>query len=278
LERVRRSCSFWLPLTIVAALFLALTAWTQRSLAQGAAQPTYASAEQATQALRDAVQNDNEQVILQVLGCRKELASSGDGLRDKAERKEFATKYQEMHRLVREADGSTVLYIGAENWPFPIPLISVKGKWRFDADRGKKEIVFRRIGENEAAAIQACHASVRAMRGYTSEPDGDNAATRHPQTLVTSQPGGSSSTPGKAQGTSAPFNGYYFRQVSNDSDIADGAVVFVAYPAEYRSSGVMTFAVTADDVVFENDLGPNTARVAKAISKETPDLTWHLAE
>jgi len=75
-----------------------------------------------------------------------------------------------------------------------------------------------------------------------------------------------------------PFYGYYFRQVSDDSEVADGAVVFVAYPAQYRSSGVMTFVITSDDVVFERDLGPNTARLAKAIGKVTPDLSWQLAE
>jgi hypothetical protein len=266
LERVHRLCFFWLPLTTAVVLLLTLTLWAQLSLAQETAQPTYASAEQASQALNEAVKNDNEQVILQILGGRKELASSGDPLEDKAERNQFLAKYQEMHRLVRQSDGSMVLYVGAENWPFPIPLVSQKGKWFFDPDAGTEEIFFRQIGENEAVGIQVCHALVRALRGGASGPELNNSASQYAETLVT------------VKDASGPFDGYYFRRVSNDSDIADGAVVFVAYPAQYRYSGVMTFVVTADDVIFEKDLGPNTARVAKAISKKTPDLTWHLAE
>ena len=278
LVRVQRFWFFWLPLMTAAALFLTLTVWAGLSLAQGTAQPTYASAEQATQALNEAVQSDNEQAVLQILGCQKELASSGDSLQDKVERNHFAAKYQEMHRLVRQSDGSMVLHIGAENWPFPIPLVSEKGKWRFDADAGSQEILFREIGENESAAIQACHTLVRAMRGGSSAPDDNNLAGQYAKTLVSAQAADGTPTLANALAASVPFDGYYFRQVSNDYDIADGAVVFVAYPAQYRSSGVMTFVVTADDVVFEKDLGPKTARVAKAVSKNTPDLTWHLAE
>ena len=152
----------------MATLLLALT--VRSSLAQGPTQPVYASAEQASQALYEAVQNDNERTILQILGGRKELACSGDKLEDKAEREQFAAKYQQMHRLVRQTDGSVVLYIGAENWPFPIPLVSEKGKWHFDADAGTQGMFFRRIGQNEAVAIQLCHALVHAITENNSEP------------------------------------------------------------------------------------------------------------
>jgi hypothetical protein len=168
-----------------------------------------ASAEQATQALYEAVQNDNEQAILQILGGRKELASSGDGLEDKVERQQFATKYQQMHRLVRQSDGSMALYIGAENWPFPAPLISEKGKWRFDADAGTQEIFFRRIGENEAVAIQTCHTLVRAITGDTGETASNDPLTRYAQTLVSTQAADVSRTRANAQGASAPFDGYH---------------------------------------------------------------------
>jgi hypothetical protein len=277
LERVQRFWFFSLPLMTGVTVFLTLAVWAV-SLAQGAAQPTYASAEQASQALYKAVQNDNERAILQILGGRKELASSGDGLEDKLERKQFAAKYQEMHRLIRQANRSLVLYIGAENWPFPIPLISEKGKWRFDADAGTQEIFFRRIGENEAVAIETCHALVRAIKGDTSETGSSDSLTRYAQTLVSAQAANASRTPTNAQEASAPFAGYYFRQVSNDPEEADGAVVFVAYPAQYRFSGVMTFVVTSVGTVFEKDLGPNTAKLEKAIGKDTPDLSWDLAE
>jgi hypothetical protein len=272
LERVQRFWLFWLPLTIAVALFLALTVWARLSLARGAAPPAYASAEQASQALYEAVQNDNEQAILQILRDRKGLASSGDELEDNVERKQFAAKYQEMHRLVRQADGSIVLYIGAENWPFPVPLISEKGKWRFDADAGRQELFFRRIGENESVANDTCHALARAIMDNDRESTSDDFITQYAVNLVNAQAANARRTPLN------PFYGYYFRKVSDDSEIADGAVVFVAYPAQYRSSGVMTFVITSDDVVFEKDLGPQTARLAKAIGKAMPVLSWQLAE
>ena len=277
-ERVQRFWFFWLPLMPAVALFLTLMVWVRVSIAQETAQPTYASAQQAIQALYDAVQNNNEQTILQILGGRKELASSGDELKDKAERKQFVEKYQQMHRLVRQTDRSMVLYIGAENWPFPEPLISDKGKWRFDADAGSEEILFRQIGEHEAVAIRVCHALVRTSNGDTVETSSSDPAIRYAQTLVSPQPGDARRIRVNAQVASTSFDGYRFRQVSDDADIADGNVVFVAYPVQYRSSGVMTFVITADDAVFQKDLGPNTARLAKGIRKDTPDLSWQLAE
>jgi hypothetical protein len=272
LERVRRSWFSSLSLTTAVTLFLTLIVWVRMSRAQGTAQPTYASAEQASQALYEAVQNGNERAIPQILGDREELATSGDELKDKVEQKQFAAKYQEMHRLVRQSDGTMVLHIGAENWPFPVPLISEKGKWRFDADGGQQELFFRRIGENESVAIQACHVLVRAIVDNHHEPTHDDFVTQYALSLVSAPVGHASRSPAK------PFYGYYFRKVSDDLEIVDGAVVFVAYPAQYRSSGVMTFAVTSDDVIFEKDLGPQTTTLAEAVSKDTPDLSWHLAE
>lgn len=271
LENDRQFWFFWLPL--MTTLFLALVVWVRQSSAQEAAQPTYATAELASQALYQAVQNGNEQAILQILGGRQEVASSGDNLKDNAERRQFATKYQEMHRLVRQSNGTTVLYIGAENWPFPVPLTSENGKWRFDADSGAEEIFFRQIGENEAVAIQVCHALVRRVAGDSS--DSNSSANVYAETLVNANADGGH---GSANAQAAPFHGYYFRQVSKDTSISEGAVVFVAYPAQYRSSGVMTFVVTSDDVVFQKDLGPHTARLANTSGKTTPDLSWQLAE
>ena len=277
LERVQRFWFFCFPWMAAAALFSSLLVSVGSTHANQPAQPSYPSAEQASQALYDAVQADNERMILQILGGQKELATSDDELEDKAERKQFAAKYAEMHRLVRQTDGSTVLYIGAENWPFPVPLISENGKWRFDAHAGTKEIFFRRIGENEAVAIQVCHALVQTIAGNTSETASSDAVTRYAQILVSAHKA-PASNPAIGQGASTSFDGYYFRQVSHDAEIVDGDVIFVAYPVEYRSSGVMTFVITSDDVVFEKDLGPETATLAKTIGKHTPDLSWQLAE
>src|ERR1700724_871044 len=126
------------------------------SFAQDAQPKTFASAGDAAKALFQATQKEDEQALEAILGAGKEVTSSSDEVEDKLEREQFSKKYQEMHRLVREGDGSTVLYIGAENWPFPIPLASKDGAWYFDSKRGVEEIKFRRVGENEATAIQVC--------------------------------------------------------------------------------------------------------------------------
>jgi len=278
LERVRSFWFFWLPLTTAVTLFLTLTVWVLVAPGQEPSQPTYASPEQASQALYEAVQKDNEQTILQILGGQKELATSGDELEDKAERRQFAAKYAEMHRLVRQADGSMVLYIGAENWPFPVPLIAKNGKWRFDADAGTQEIFFRRIGENEAVAIQVCHDVVKANTENSSESANNDPVIRFAQTLVSTQATDASPSPANGQRIPPSFDGYYFRRASRDTDTVHGNVVLVAYPVEYRSSGVMTFVVTSDDVVFQKDLGPETPTLANAIGKDAPDLSWQLAE
>jgi Protein of unknown function (DUF2950) len=263
---------FWVPLTIAVALFLTLTIWVRLSLGQGRPKPTYASHEEASQALYEAAQDDNEQAILQILGGHQELVSSGDPQDDKAARRQFAAKFKEMHRFVRQFDGTWVLYIGAENWPFPVPLVREKEKWFFDADAGAQEILFRRIGENESVAIEVCHALARITLENHREPTSDDAATQYALNLVDAKRADGSHTPAN------PFHGYYFLRVSDDADIDDGAVLFVAYPVKYRSSGVMTFVITSDDVVYQKDFGLNTPKLARTVSKDTLDASWQLAE
>src|ERR1700693_1532724 len=133
-------------------------------LAQQPSQPTFQSTVEASQSLFQAVQSNNEEVIAKILGGPSELTSSRDPGQDKLDREIFVQKYQEMHRLGRESDGSVTLYIGAENWPFPIPLIETAGAWRCDADGGLKEVLFRRIGENELTAVEICHELVAAEK------------------------------------------------------------------------------------------------------------------
>src|SRR6266404_4004448 len=128
--------------------------------AAGPGTKTFASPSEACKALSQAVKNGDEKTLESILGVGKEITSSSDEVEDNLEREQFSQKFQEMHRMVREADGKTVLYIGAENWPFPIPLISKNGVWYFDPDSGKQEILFRSIEENEATAIEVCDAFV----------------------------------------------------------------------------------------------------------------------
>jgi hypothetical protein len=215
-----------------------------------------------------------------ILGGDKELVSAGDGAEDKIDREQFAQKYRQMHRLVRESDGTTLLYVGAENWPFPVPLVSRAKSWYFDADAGAQEIRFRRLGENEYAAIQTCHALVQASKQPGSATGEVDPITQFAVTLIKALPQ-RISTPANGAG---PFHGYYFRILAaqrngeNGVNGKTGGFVVVAYPAEYRSSGVMTLIVTQDDVVYETDLGPNTTEVVKAMTSWKRTSTWRVAE
>jgi hypothetical protein len=167
-----------------------------------------------------------------------------------------------MHRLVREPVGSTVLYIGAENWPFPIPLVSDNGEWHFDSDRGKQEILFRRIGENEAVAIEVCEEFAMAKNASAAKAVSEDAITRYAENLATAA---ATSNDNK---DSTPFHGYYFR-IMTENHATKKTLTLIAYPAEYQSSGVKTFVVTWRGTVFEKDLGPETKTLAPQMKVRT---------
>src|SRR5205823_12232649 len=145
----------WMVALAVSALLT--LGYARLSFGQRSEPRTFSSPGETSNALFQAVKNEDEQALEAILGAGKEVTSSSDEVEDKLERERFGQKYQEMHRLVREPDGTTVLYIGAENWPFPIPLVSENGAWYFDSASGKQELLFRRVGENETTAIQVCH-------------------------------------------------------------------------------------------------------------------------
>lgn len=258
---------------------LLVMGYSQLSLAQKSGPKTFSSPGEASGALFQAVQNGDEEAVESILGAGKEVTSSSDEIEDKLERERFSQKYQEMHRLVREPDGSTVLYIGAENWPFPIPLVSKNGVWYFDSDSGTEEILFRTVGENETTAIQVCHALAKAKEGSATETTGDDSIRKYVQSLVSSGTASAVSTARDLEKEPAPFHGYYFRVVTSSpaGGKKAGAVALVAYPAEYRSSGVMTFIVTRNGTVHEKDLGSKTTAVAKKLERG-PDSSLHTAE
>ena len=232
-------------------------------LAQQSAQPTFQSAESATQTLFQAVQRNDEQDIAKILGGPTELTTSPDKGQDKVDRELFVKKYEEMHRLCRESDGSVTLYIGAENWPFPVPLVAKNGTWQFDAEAGLKEVTVRRIGENEFSAIAICHQFAAAGKRYHAKPGTANLADSSPASLVARVTGEPTS------GDPILFQGYYFHVMATARGFA-----LIAYPVEYRSSGVMTFVATENDVVYEKDLGSDTAKVAGAMTAFHKDATW----
>src|SRR6202022_1950771 len=176
-SRLRFNC-----MAVLAALVLLVVGYSRLSLAQKSGPTTFSSPREASNALFQAVQNSDEETLERILGAGKEVTSSSDEIEDKLERERFSQKYQEMHRLVREPDGTTVLYIGAENWPFPIPLVSKNGAWYFDSDTGMQEILFRTIGENETTAIQVCHhVLAKAKQSSETETTGDDGISQYAQ-------------------------------------------------------------------------------------------------
>jgi hypothetical protein len=244
----------------------------QASPAQPPGPKTFSTAEEASHALYLAVEGRQEKALTAILGAGNELVSSGDRAQDRRDRERFVEKYRQMHRLVREPDATTVLTIGAENWPFPIPLVFGNGAWHFDAQAGTDEVLFRRIGENELNATQACHALVLAQREHRwMERDPSMRALR---ALL-----GNAAN----RGPGVAFHGYYFRVLpvgSATSPVAHrkapaGGLAIVAYPETYGSTGVMTYVVDRDDVVYAKDLGPATGSVAQGMTRYEPDSTWH---
>jgi len=239
---------------------LLLAAYAPLSVAAKSNQPTYSSAEEAGHALFLAVQNHDGRAVGEILQAGPSPLSADEDLQDRLDRERFAQKYREMHRFTRQADGGMVLYIGAENWPFPIPLVSRNGAWRFDSDAGAHEVRYRRIGENELTAIALCQALVAP-----SHPGADGA-TDGPTAAVLAA--------AKSGGRPVAFHGYYFRTLMGSGN----SVAALAYPVAYRSSGVMTFAVDAGGGAYEKDLGANTAKIAGSMSGYRIDRTWTPAE
>jgi hypothetical protein len=250
--------------------------FAQGSEANGSEPKTFSSAAEACQALNQAVKNDDEQGVDAILGTKKEDASSSNEGEDTLEHEQFTQKYEEMHRLVQETDGKTILYIGAENWPFPIPLVSSNGVWHFDSDRGKQEILFRRIGENEATAIQVCQEFAMANNASAAKAASEDPITQFAERLA--QTGAANADSNEP----TLFHGYYFRIVTQNSAAPGGGggktggLILVSYPAQYQSSGVMTFVVTKHGMVFEKDLGTGTATVAPQL-KARSGSQWHPA-
>jgi hypothetical protein len=270
----------------LSALTLLAVGCSPLSLAQKSGPETFASPWRASSALFQAVQNNDEEAVERILGATKDVTSSSDDLEDKLERERFSQKYQEMHRLVREPDGTTVLYIGAENWPFPIPLVSKNDAWFFDSDTGKDEILFRTIGENETTALQVCHVLAEGKERSNIETATALTVSEYAQSLANSGAANSDNRPRNIHSESKPFHGYYFRRLNtavagtktSAPDFRAKAIpVLVAYPAHYRSSGVMTFIVTGDGKVYEKDLGSKTTTLAKGL-KRGPDSRWRATE
>jgi hypothetical protein len=275
------------------------------SPAQQSGQKTFSSAQEASDALATAAKNNDEKTMLEIFGSDgKQIVSSGDETEDAQNRAHFAERYQQMHRLVKEPDGTTILYVGAENWPSPIPLVHKGNSWYFDTEAGKKEILYRRVGRNELSAIRVCQELVAAEKEYAARHDGEyaqkiysdeghhdglywKAAAGEPESpigpLVASAV--AEGYPKNQEAASTPYRGYYFHILmaqGKKSYIENGKMTsgfaFVAYPAEYRSSGVMTFTVNEDGVVYEKDLGKKTDVLGQGMKEYAVGSGWQKAE
>jgi Protein of unknown function (DUF2950) len=298
-------------LRVAALATLLFACFAVDSTAQQKGQKTFPSPEDASKAVVAALQNNDEKAVLEILGpAAKQIVSSGDPIEDTENHATFVRKYEEMHRFLKEPDGSVTLYIGAENWPTPIPLETKGNLWFFDTEAGEREILFRRIGRNEYSAIRICQEIVAAQKEYHAMQHNEYAKQIYSDEgqhngLYWKVPDGEPQSPigplvasavaegyakGKA-GPPTPYRGYFFhvlrRQGKNAPSGAKSYIVngkmtqgfaFVAYPAEYRSSGVMTLIVNQDGIVYQKDLGKKTEVLGKAMQEYNPDPSWQPAE
>src|SRR6266550_537431 len=276
----------------------------------------FASPDDASNALLAAAKSGDQNALLAIFGPdSKEVIYSGDSVQDKNAANAFVAGYGVMHRWRNMPDGAQILLVGADNFPFPIPLKkNGDGKWFFDTAAGKDEVLNRRIGRNELAIIETCGAVADAQAEYYAQPhDGDKAKLFAAKFI--SDPGkqnglywksaeGQPTSPlgplaafATAEGYSAKadahtaFHGYYFHMLKGQSDKAPGGArdyvvngkmtggfAFVAYPAEYGNSGIMTFMINQDGVLLEKDLGKTTTETATAMSVFDPDSSWIVVE
>jgi hypothetical protein len=299
-------------LTPLAVFLLWTFGFTRVLLAEPSGHRTFSSPAQASRALFLAAQAGDEKALLEIFGPDgREIISSGDPVEDKNSRDQFVAKYRQMNRLVEGPEGTVRLYIGAENWSLPIPIVNHNDAWSFDTGAGKDEILLRRIGRNEIAAMRICQELVDAQKEYYAESlDGEGkqyakkfvsderkhnglywktgrGESESPIGPYLAYAGGDTYPAAASNSGAQPFYGYYFQILTKQGEhaaggaknyIVDGKMTrgfaFLAYPVEYAASGVMTFVVGQDGIVYQKDLGPNTAKLAKALSVYDPDQTW----
>jgi hypothetical protein len=305
-------------LTIAAAITLLIgVAGSRDAVSAGPRQKSFASPGEAVQALVEAVKAGDMEALAAILGPEgSQLISSGDAVADKQDRAHFVLSYEESNKLERPTETKAVLVIGQDQWPLPIPVMKEGDAWRFDTAVGKEEILNRRIGRNELSAMQVCLAYVDAQREYARvarESDGVLAYAMKFRSDEGKQNGlywptkeGEGSSPlgvlvanARAEGYSrkasggkpAPYHGYFYRILTAQGPDAPGGAydygvngkmiggfALVAYPAQYGVSGVMTFIVNHEGVVYEKDVGTDTEEIALAMQTYNPDSTWKKAK
>jgi hypothetical protein len=286
-------------------------------LAAPVSQQTFASPQGAVDDLFAATQKHDRTALQAIFGPDSDrLLSSGDKYADAAQETRFADAYREKHVLVQQSQDRFVVQVGANDWPLPIPIVEDNGRWRFDTHAGDEEIIDRRIGRNELAAIRTLLACVDAQDEFFARMK-EQTGTGYYAGRIISSPGKHDGLywpatsgqpdspleplieaaqgegyPGELiNGRSYPYQGYYFRTLRAQGEHAPGGAkdyfvgdepsapltngfAMIAWPASYGVSGIMSFLVNRDGVVFQKDLGPETARIAPATTRFDPDLSW----
>jgi hypothetical protein len=296
---------FVMPALLIAALIVVA------SSTAALAQQDYKSPQDAVDALVATARSGDLKAALEVLGKDGEdILSSGDKVSDDAVRARFVVSYDKKHTITMDGDKKATLIIGDNDYPFPIPLERNKnGSWSFDTDEGRREILYRRIGHNELDTIQTALAYVDAQKDYADKDRTGAGAGVYAQRFVSSEgkkdglywptaqgeeesPLGELFAQASRQGYHAgegrsPYHGYYYKILTKQGPAAEGGAAdyivkdkmiggfaLVAYPAEYRNSGVMTFIVNHAGQVYQKDLGPDTAEIAEKMTTFNPDPTW----
>jgi hypothetical protein len=282
----------------------------------GQGQPLYASDEDALNAMMTAVKAQDHEQVHRILGPAWKELVSGDKVEDANAFTEFAHRAAERTRLQKEDDTTSIIYVGNDDWPFPIPLTRTPdGKWFFDTEAGKTEILARRIGENELDTIQVCRKYVVAQREYAGEDHDGSGVLKFAQRILSTpgkmdglywktSPGqeqspfghlfAAAATEGYEQTTGQPhepYHGYHFRVLKRQGSAAPGGkydyvingnmiagFALVAFPVDYESSGIMTFIVNQQGNVYQNDLGPHTTELARQMTEYNPDSSWTLVK
>jgi hypothetical protein len=266
--------------------------------------------EEAVDAFVAAIQKDDLAALQKLLGPGSEdVISSGDPVQDKGDRAEFVAAYAVKHSLSEESPGTKTLIVGPNDWPVPIPIVQRDGRWYLDGQAGADEIIYRRVGANELGAIAVARGFVDAQNEYASEGrDGDPAGV-YALKLISDEgmhnglywptaegeppsPAGEFVAAAAAEGyrrgeSRTPYHGYYYRMLYRQGENANGGAreyfengvltggfALIAWPADYGASGVMTFIVNQDGVVFQKDLGEDTATAVDAIESFDPDSSW----
>ena len=300
---------------LIAALFTTLMNFGP-SPAAAPKQETFSSPGEAVEAMIRAAGSHDIKSLLSFFGPdSRDIVSSGDPVADRSGRETFVSLYQEKNRLEESADRKMVLYVGSEDWPFPIPVVKEDGSWRFNAKEGREEILARRIGRNELNSIQVCLAYVDAQREYALK-DRDNDGLLEYAQKFNSDRGKKNGLYWKAErdgeqsplgllvaaaqkegygepssGNSSPYHGYYYRILNGQGKhakggeygyVANGSMIggfaLVAYPAQYGSSGIMSFIVNHDGMVYQQDMGRGTEKAALAMKVFDPDSSWKKVE